>query len=81
VGVNLDVTLQEVMGRISLRSDLDLSTAIMNEKNPGVAPTISQIRLAIYTAVPLGKPTIVASFDDPVTARKFEVEAVVNKVN
>jgi hypothetical protein len=81
VGVNLDVTLQEMLGRISMRADVDLSTAVMNEKMPGAAPTISQIKLAIFTSVPPAKPTIVASFDDPVTARKFDIEAVVNKVN
>jgi hypothetical protein len=81
VGVNFDVNLQEMMGRISMRTDLDLSTAIINEKMPGANPTISQIKLAISTSVPTGKPTIVASFDDPVTARKFDIEALVNKVN
>jgi len=81
VGVNIDVMLQEAMGKIGMRADLDLSTAIVNEKLPGAAPTISQIKMAISTAIPPGKPTIVASFDDPVTARKFDVEALVNKVN
>jgi hypothetical protein len=81
VGVNVEVTLQEMMGRISMRADLDLSTAIINEKMPGANPTISQIRLAISTSVPPGKPTVVASFDDPVTARKFDIEALVNKIN
>jgi len=80
VGVNFDIVLQEAMGKIGMRADVDLSTAIVNEKTPGMAPTISQIKLAISTAIPPGKPTIVASFDDPVTSRKFDVEAVVNKV-
>jgi hypothetical protein len=64
-----------------MRSDLDLSTAIANDKAPGVSPTISQIKVAISNAIPIGKPTIVASFDDPVTTRKFDVEALVTKVN
>lgn len=81
VGVNIDVTLLESGGKIGMRADLDFSTAIMNEKTPAPQPTISQIKLAISTAIPAGKPTIVAAFDDPVTSRKFEVEALVNKVN
>lgn len=81
VGVNIDVMLQEAMGKIGMRADLDLSTAIVNDKMPGSAPTISQIKMAISTAVPPGKPTIVASFDDPVTSRKFDIEALINRVN
>jgi len=81
VGVNIDCTVQEVMGKIGMRADLDLSTAITSEKTPSLAPTISQIKLAIEAAIPPGKPTIVAAFDDPVTSRKFEVEALANKVN
>jgi hypothetical protein len=81
VGVNIECTVQDMGGRIGMRSDIDLSTAVTNEKTPGIAPTISQIRLSIETAIPAAKPTIVASFDDPVTSRKFDVEALVTKVN
>lgn len=82
VGVNIDVTLmQDLAGRIGMHSDMDMSTAITNEKTPGMSPTISQIKVAISTAIPPGKPTIVASFDDPVTTRKFDIEALVTKVN
>jgi len=81
VGVNIECTVQDMGGRIGMRSDLDISTAVSNEKTPAVAPTISQIHLSIETSIPPGKPAIVASFDDPVTARKFDVEAVATKVN
>ena len=81
VGVNLDCTLQEVGGKVGMRADLDISTAIGSEKAPGAAPTISQVKVNISTAVVAGKPTVVASFDDPVTSRKFEVEALVTKMN
>ena len=80
VGVNLDCTLQETGTRIGMRADLDISTAISSDKAPGAAPTISQIKINISTAVVAGKPSVVASFDDPVTSRKFEVEALVTKV-
>jgi hypothetical protein len=81
VGVNLDCIVQEVGGKMGIHADMDLSTAVNAEKNPGAAPTISQIRLNIDTAVAGAKPTVVAAFDDPVTARKFEVEVTVTKVN
>ena len=80
VGVNLDCFVAEQDGKVQLRSDLDLSTAVMSEKNPTPNPTISQIRLNIETTLTPGKPSIVASFDDPVTSRKFEVEATVTRL-
>lgn len=80
VGVNIDTFIAEQDGKVELRADLDLSTAVMPEKNPTPNPTISQIRLAIETTLTPGKPTVVASFDDPVTSRKFEVEANVTRL-
>src|SRR5436853_1134662 len=64
VGVNIDCVVQEIGGKMGLHADMDLSTAVTAEKNPGAAPTISQIRLNIDTAVVAAKPTVVASFDD-----------------
>jgi hypothetical protein len=79
VGVNIDCTVGEQDGRFAIHADLDLSSAVNAEKNPNANPTISQIKLNIDTTLSAGKPTIVASFDDPVTSRKFEVEALVTK--
>jgi hypothetical protein len=82
VGVNIDVMLRpEPSGKVGVHADMDLSSALANEKAPGASPTISQIKVAITTAISPGKPTVVASFDDPVTSRKFDVEALVTKVN
>jgi hypothetical protein len=79
VGVNLDCTVAEQDGKFAIHADLDLSSAVNAEKNPNANPTISQIKLNIDTTLTPAKPTVVASFDDPVTSRKFEVEAVVTK--
>jgi hypothetical protein len=82
VGVNMDCIVQENGGKMTMHADMDLSTAIAPEKGSPISnPTISQIRVSIDTAISPGKPTVVASFDDPVTSRKFEVEAVATKVN
>jgi hypothetical protein len=43
-------------------------------------PIIGQTKLNLDTAVDLGKPTIVAAIDDPLNARKLQVEAIVTKV-
>jgi hypothetical protein len=50
---------------------------------PGPAslqPTVSQIKIGVNATVSPGKASHVASIDDPVSQRKFDVEAVVTKV-
>jgi hypothetical protein len=82
VGMNIECTVGENNSRLMLRGDVDISTAVMPEKgvNAAPAPTISQIRLSLDTAVAPGKPTTVASFDDPVTSRKFDVDVTITKM-
>ena len=79
VGVNIECTVADQGGMVGIHTDLDLSGAV-NDRNATGNPVISQIKLVIDTALAPGKPTIVASFDDPVTSRKFEVEATVTKL-
>lgn len=84
IGVNIDTKLQEVQqGKLMVNATLDLST--VHKADPAVAPgimqpTVSQIKIVVDAMVSPGKPTLVASIDDPATERKFEVEAVVTKV-
>ena len=82
VGMNIECTVGENNSRLMLRGDVDISTAVMPEKgvNAAPAPTISQIRLSLDTTVAPGKPTTVASFDDPVTSRKFDVDVTITKM-
>jgi len=80
VGINIDCYVSEAEGKMVLRTDLDISTAVMPEKNPTPNPTISQIKLSNETMLAPGKAALVASFDDPVTSRKFDLEATVTKM-
>ncbi|HTS65691.1 MAG TPA: hypothetical protein VMH28_26895 [Candidatus Acidoferrales bacterium] len=80
VGVNIECFVAEGDSKINLRTDMDLSTAVIPEKNPTPNPTISQIKLNVETMLTPGKPSVVASFDDPVTSRKFDLEATVTKL-
>jgi hypothetical protein len=82
VGMNIECVVAEAGSRFAIHGDLDISTAVMPDKNVTTVqnPTISQIRLNIDTTVPPGKPTVVASFDDPVTSRKFDIEVTITKM-
>ena len=82
VGMNIDCVVDESGSKFAMHADLDISTAVMPDKSPNAAnaPTISQIRLSLDTTVAAGKPTVVASFDDPVTSRKFDIDVAITKL-
>ena len=82
VGMNIDCTVNDNNSNLTVHADLDISTAVMPEKGANAVPnpTISQIRLSLDTALTPGKPTVVASFDDPVTSRKFDVDVAITKM-
>ena len=82
VGVSIDTTIGEQDGKVNLNSTIDVSIVVPSkpEGNWTPPPVIAQIRIAVKALVALNKPALVASVDDPVTQRKFDVEAVVTKV-
>jgi hypothetical protein len=84
IGVNIDCRINEVNGKVRVKATLDLSTVVQQDKNTAPMPPnpiIGQLRIEVNALVNPGKPTMVASVDDPVTLRKFDVEATVTKVN
>jgi len=84
-GVYIECTVHESGGKIALHGSLDLSEIAPHDSAPASAgvrnPTIQQTKLDLDTTVELGKPTVVASIDDPATARKLLVEATVTKAD
>lgn len=86
VGINIDTRLREQpQGKVEINSTLELSALVRNKADGSAAavtmqPTVSQIKIVVNTTLTPGKPSLVASIDDPVSERKFEVEAVVTKI-
>jgi len=85
VGVNIECTVAEMNGKLLMHGTLDLSSVLQspgpaNTSNPP-NPTVGQTRLELETTVQPGKPTVIASIDDPATMRKLQVEATVTRVN
>ncbi len=81
VGMNVEAVVAESNGKYALHASIDVSTALPALKDAAVQnPTISQIKVEIETSVMPGKPTVVAAFDDPLTARKFDVEVTIVKM-
>jgi hypothetical protein len=85
VGVNIDCQIREGAGKVNVKADLDVSTVVQHDRNGAGGnapnPTISQIKMNVDALVNPGKPTVVASIDDPVTMRKFDVDVTATKVN
>jgi hypothetical protein len=82
LGVNIDASVTEHGSKVTLDANIDVSLLVSHHEGVQVLPqpSVSQIRINVTTAVPLGKPSLVASINDPVTQRKFEVEALVTKL-
>ena len=83
VGVNIDCLVQALGAKVAMQGSLDLSN-ITGETTPvtGVRnPVIRQTKLSVDAVVELGKPTVLASIDDPLTSRKLQVEATITKAN
>jgi hypothetical protein len=83
-GVNIECRLRELNGKITLHADLDISAVRPHEKTETLNPpnpTVDAIRLGVSTLMSPGKPAQIVSMDDPVTMKKFDVEATVTKLN
>lgn len=85
IGVNIECIIAENNGRIEMHGSMDLSGiapvdgAVRGSGMPN--PSIVQTKLDLDTSVTLGRPTVIASIDDPVTARQVQVEATVARAN
>jgi hypothetical protein len=85
VGVNIECVVGQMNGKTMIHGTLDLSTIAQNDagmhsSNPP-NPTIVQTKLDLESAIDLGKPTVIASIDDPVTTRQFQVVTTVARIN
>jgi len=83
-GVNIECRLRELNGKITLNADFDISAVRQHEKADTLHPpnpTVDAIRLGVSTLMSPGKPTQIVSMDDPVTMKKFDIDATVTKLN
>ena len=75
IGVNIDCrSIREVERALSLYVSADISSVPSDAATPGVAPTIRQNRWSSLTIVPLKKPTLIFSSDDPTSKRQMQLE-------
>ena len=82
VGVNIETMVRERSNesRVSLTANMDMSTLVEHKQLAGFSnPTVAQMKIVVDALVTPGKPTVVASIDDPVTQHRVDIEAMVTK--
>jgi len=82
VGMNIDCRPREREGGVALEWSLESSGVVAQEQTAGVStnPVFRQQRTNNTSVVTPGKPTLVASMDDVVTNRRYEIEVTATKV-
>ncbi len=73
VGFNLDVRPEDAGGALQLRLKADLSSLSPDVSNVNMPP-IRQMREEEAVLVPINKPTIVFSSEDPSSKHQFQIE-------
>lgn len=83
VGVNIDARLNDTPRGLSLESNIEISSLQTDPKStatPGSLPVIAQVRTNVTHSITPGRPAVIAIIDDPVTLKKFEIEAHLSAV-
>ena len=81
VGMNIDCRPREREDSIALAILVEFSSlALQTETAPTFNPVFRTERTEVESIVTPGKPTLVASMDDVVTNRRYEIEVTATKV-
>jgi hypothetical protein len=73
IGVNIDTRVQDAGDGLAMDVTTDISSA-GSENNGGAPPVIRQVKVRSEALVPVGKPTMLFSADDPAGRHRFELE-------
>jgi len=80
VGTNIDCWSAEMIeGQLALSVTADISTAA--DASDGPAPTLRQVKWNSPVIVPLKKPTVIFSSDDPSSKRQMQLELTASPMN
>ncbi len=83
VGTNLTVRAWKLEGQLILSMTVEVSSIAPVDPSSTVkladAPVLRQFRTDQEAAIPLGKPTLLNSIDDPSSNHKFQIEVTATK--
>jgi hypothetical protein len=82
VGMNIDCHPRQRGDSVALYIGVESSSVVPQEQPPAAAtnPVFRRQSCMIGSVVTLGKPTLVASMDDVVSNRRYEIEVTATKV-
>ncbi len=81
VGVNIDCRARMSGSKVALRAEIDITSLLPTDKvQPPLAPLIASARVSVDSLLVPGKPSSIATVDDPVTQRRMDITAVVNPI-
>jgi hypothetical protein len=82
VGMNIDCQPRGREDSVALQISLESSSVVAQEMPPAAAsnPVFRQQKSNITSVVTPGKPTLIATMDDVVTNRRYEIEVTATKV-
>jgi hypothetical protein len=80
IGMNIDCFVEEQDGFVILNSQVEASSAAPQRDEKTHQPVIRQLRSDIRTVLAPGKPTVVASMDDPTSKERFQLDVTATKV-
>ncbi len=74
LGINLDSHLEDEPDGLALEVTADISSPATEPSPSSVSPSIRQVRTNALAIVPLNKPTMLFTVDDPASRHRFELE-------
>ena len=81
IGVNIDARLSEGGRGLTLESNIEISSLQTDKAADATKPpVIAQVRTNVTNQMPVGRTMVIATIDDPVTLKKFEIEAMLTPV-
>jgi hypothetical protein len=83
VGTNINARISEQRGQMALTVRAEISNFAMPEQGQekhDSRPVLRELKISGSTLLPLGKPMIIGSVDDPSSKRQFQLEVTVTKL-
>ncbi len=74
LGINLDSHLEDEPDGLAVDVTADISSPAAEQSASSVSPAIHQVRTNALAIVPLNKPTMLFTVDDPASRHRFELE-------
>ena len=82
LGVNISCMVHEADNALLLDVNAD-STGMISPSDyekSGAPPVLHDVNTEVSSLVPLGKPTVLSSIDDPASKRRYQLEVTITKL-